>query len=285
MQPSRRIQMEFEAIEPAALGRQRAEARVSLAVARLGETIRSTRVAEAGSLRVRMPRGPGPTLEAVLINTGGGIACGDRFSINVEAGRNTQLVLTTPAAERAYRSDGATAEIAVRLTLASGADLAWMPQETIVFDRARLKRCFEADLAANARLLLFEAVVFGRMARGEDVNEGFFEDRWRIRRNGRLVYADTLRFTGPVARLLDRPALAGGARALATLLYVAPDAESRIEEARGLLEGSACLAGASAWNGLWAIRFLGRDGAELRRGAARFLVGFRGCPLPRVWQS
>jgi urease accessory protein len=265
--------------------RQRAEGRVALAVARFGPATRAARVAEAGSLRVRMPRVAGPTLEAVLINTGGGIACGDRFAIDVDAGPDARLVVTTPAAERAYRSDGATADMSVRLTLAAGADLAWLPQETIVFDRARLARRITCDMAADARLLLFEAVVFGRTARGEEVEEGFFEDRWRIRREGRLIYADTLRLDGRVAALLERPAIAGGARALATMLYVAPDAEERLDEARSLLEGRSCMAGASAWNGLLAVRFLGADGAELRRDGAHFLQGFRGCALPRVWQS
>jgi urease accessory protein len=232
-----------------------------------------------------MPRVGGPALEAVLINTGGGVACGDQLSIAVDAGRDGRIVLTTPAAEKIYRSDGATAEIAVRLTLAAGADLAWMPQETIVFDRARLTRRFEADIAADARLLLFEAIVFGRVAHGEEVREGFLEDRWRVRREGRLVYADTLHLKGEVAALLDRPAIAAGARALAMLLYVATDAEGRLDEARSLLGGRACLSGASAWNGLLVVRFLARDGAELRRDAMAFLEGFRGCGLPRVWQS
>lgn len=257
---------------------------MAITAARLGPATRVARVAESGSLRVRMPRVPGPMLEAVLINTGGGIACGDRFDFELEAGPGAQIVLATPAAEKAYRSDGPTAEIMLKMTLGSGSDLAWVPQETIVFNNARLARRFEADVAADARLLLFEAVVFGRAARGEVVSEGHFEDRWRIRRDGRLVYADALRLGGPIAGLLDRPAIGAGARALATLLYVAPDAEERVDEARALLEGSICATGASAWNGLLAVRFLARDAAELRRDAARFLEGFRGCALPRVWQ-
>ena len=264
--------------------RQRALGRVALAVARRGPATRVLRVAEAGSLRVRMPR-TGAGLEAVLVNTAGGVACGDSFTVDVEAGPDAQLTLTTPAAEKVYRSDGATAEVAVRLTLAAGADLAWLPQETIVFDRARLRRGLEADLAADARLLLCEAAVFGRSAHGEDLREGFFEDRWRIRRDGKFVYADTLRFAGPVAGLLARPAVAGGARALATVLYVAPDAESRLDEARSLVAASACAAGASGWNGFLAVRFLARDAAELRRGVVAFLESFRGCRLPRVWQT
>lgn len=274
-----------ETIGPAGPRRQRAEGRVEIEAVRIGPATRAMRIAEAGSLRVRMPRVAGSSLEAVLINTAGGIACGDRFAVDVDASVGAQLIVTTQAAEKVYRSDGPNAELSVRMTLAAGADLAWIPQETIVFDQARIRRCIEAELAGDARLLVFEAVVFGRTARGEEVGEGLFEDRWRIRRAGRLVYADTLRLDGPIAALLDRPAIAGGARALASLLYVSPDAENRLDEARSLLEGSLCLVGASAWNGLLAVRFLGRDGAELRRDTDRFIEGFRCCRLPRVWQS
>jgi urease accessory protein len=173
----------------------------------------------------------------------------------------------------------------VQLSLAPASELSWLAQETILYNRARLRRRFEVDLAANARLLLFEAVVFGRAAHGEEVIEGLLEDRWRIRSEGRLVYADTLRLAGPIASLLDRPAVAGGGRALATLLYVTPDAEGRIEEARACLEGSASECGASAWNGLLAVRFVARDAKPLRSDAVRFIQRFRGAPLPRVWQT
>jgi urease accessory protein len=270
-------------ISPAEPRRQRADGRVAITVAGGSFATRAVRVAESGSLRVRMPRVPGPTLEAVLINTAGGIVCGDRFAIDVDASPGAQVTLATPAAERVYRSDGATADLAVRLKLGAGAGLAWLPQETILFDRARVRRRIEAELPGDASLLLFEAVVFGREARGEEVSEGFFEDRWRIRRAGRLVYADTLRLEGPIAGLLARPAIAAGARALATFLYVAPDAESRLDEARTVLKDCFSLTGASAWNGLLAARFLARSGAELRRDAIAFLKGFRGGGLPRVW--
>jgi urease accessory protein len=269
------------AAEPA---RQRAHGRVVLTVERFGTRTRPARIAEAGSARVRLPR-CGETLQAVLINTAGGICGGDRFSVDVEAGPSARVVLATSAAEKFYRSDGSEAEVTVNLSLASGSELAWLPQETILYDRARVRRRFTADLAGDARLLLFENVVFGRAARGEEVRQGLFEDRWRIRRGGRLIYADTLRLTGPIASLLDRPTIAGGGRAIATLLYVANDAESRLDEARAFLEGSTSQAGVSAWNGLLAARFLAPDSADLRRDAVRFLERFRGVPLPRVWQT
>jgi urease accessory protein len=263
--------------------RQRAQGRVALTVARLGGATRPVRIAESGASRVRLPRVAGAALEGVLINTAGGVACGDSFGVEATVGPGANLVLTTPAAEKVYRSDGTTAEISIRVAMGDGAELAWLPQETILFDTARLRRRFEANLAHDARLTLVEAVVFGRSAFGEEVSTGFFEDRWHIIRGGRVVYADTLRLSGRISQSLDRPAIAGGARALATLLHVAPDAEARLEEARHLLAAGGFTAGASAWNGLIVVRFLARGAGELRANVARFVEDFRGTPLPRVW--
>jgi urease accessory protein len=263
--------------------RQRAEGRIGLAVEQLGGRTILRRKAEAGSARVRLPRVPGPGLEAVLINTAGGLAEGDRMATGIEAGPGADLVLTTAAAEKVYKSEGDTTSVDVTLRLGSGARLDWLPQETILFDRARLARRLDVDLAPDASLLLFEATVFGRAAHEERVETGFFEDRWRIRRGGRLVYADTFRLSGPIAARLERPTIAAGARAVATLLYVAPDAAVRVEEARALLEGAASECGTGAWNGCLAARFVASDVETLRRDAARAIAGLASRPLPRVW--
>jgi urease accessory protein len=129
-------------------------------------------------------------------------------------------------------------------------------------------------------------VVFGRAARAERMADGLFEDRWRIRRGGRLVYADTLRLEGPIGDLLQKPSVGNGARALATLIHVAPDAEARLDAARDhLASGNGCEAAASAWNGLLAVRFCAVTVEALRAAAVPFLLAFRGEPLPRVWLS
>jgi urease accessory protein len=263
--------------------RQRADARLALAVGRLGSATRPLRIAESGSARLRLPKVDGPWLEAVTINTGGGIAAGDRFATEIEVGEGAALVVTTAAAEKIYRSDGDTSTVATTIRVESGARLDWVPQETILYDRARLRRTLTIDLAADASALLFEATVFGRAAFGESVTTGAYEDRWRVRRDGRLVYADTLRLSGDIAARLDRLTAAAGARALATVLYVAPDAAARLEEARAALDGASSECGASAWNGLLCVRMLAQDIETLRRDAARFMILFRGRPLPRVW--
>jgi len=243
-------------------------------------------IEESGSMRIRLPKGEGNGIDAVLVNTAGGIACGDRFSVAIEAQAGASVTVATPAAEKVYRSDGPVAELAVELTLGARARLDWLPQETILFDRARLVRRLDVRMPEDARLTLFEAVVFGREARAEQIEDGLFEDRWRIRRNGRLVYADTLRLDGPIADLLRKPSTGKGARAFATLLHVAPDAEARLESVREHLPSvDGCDAAASAWNGLLAVRFCAVRIEALRAAAIPFLLAFRGEPLPRVWLS
>lgn len=262
--------------------RQRSYGAARIGTALHGGVTRLDDLAESGALRVRLPRG-GAGLEAVLVNTAGGMACGDRFTIAATAGPGTRLTLTTPAAEKVYRSDGPEAEVEVRLAVAEAARLDWLPQETILFDRARLARRYEVDLAPRSTFLSFEALVLGRLAHGDAMAEGRLTDHWRIRRGGALVYADALRLAGPIAALLDRPAVAAGHRVLASVLYIAPDAESRLDEARALLEGAGGDCGASAWNGLLAARFLARDAEALRRAAMPLIGALRGAPLPRVW--
>ena len=241
------------------------------------------RLAEAGSARARLPNVRDGVPEAVLINTAGGIASGDVFETEIAVAEGAHLVVTTAAAEKVYRSEGETSDIRTAATLAPGARLDWMPQETILYDRARLRRRLDVAIDATATALLFEATVFGRAAHDETVEEGAYEDRWRVSRGGRLVYADTFRLEGRIAETLARPAIAAGNRALASLLYVAPDAEERIEEARGHLEGAGSECGASVWQDMLLVRWLAPDIATLRRDVVRFMNPFRGRPLPRVW--
>jgi urease accessory protein len=269
--------------------RQRSDGRVHLRAgpAGAGGATRILDLSESGPSRLRFPRGEG-ALEAVLVNTAGGVACGDTFSIALDLEPAGDLVLTTTAAEKIYRSDGPLSRIGNRLRLGAGARLAWLPQETILFDQARIYRTFEADLALDASLLAVEIVAFGRAARYERVTAGLFHDSWRLRRAGRLVYADNLTLEGPISDLLVRPAIGGGACACATLLDVSDGAEARLDEARILLadsDQSGIEAAASAWNGHLVVRALARGVGPLRTLTARFLTRYRGLPMPRVWQS
>ena len=240
---------------------------------------------QAGVLRARFPKPEAQEApEAVLVNTAGGLTGGDKLDIGLRLGERTSLTVTSAAAEKIYRARDGEAAIRVRLDLEAGAQLAWLPQPTILFDAARLDRRTEVALAAGARFLAVETLIFGRAAMGEDVHRGFCHDAWRVRRDGRLVFADSLQLDGAIAETLDRPASLDGARTTALVLYSGVDAMARLEPARALLEGAHSTVGMSSWNGLLVVRAYAGDGRTLQGDLAPLLEFLAGRPLPRVWR-
>jgi urease accessory protein len=263
----------------------RATGHVALTAASAGGRTRRMRLHEDGSLRLRFPNiAPGAPLEAVLVNIGGGMTGGDRFSIDMTLGEGAHLLAGTAAAEKVYRSTGTDAELAVTFSLGTGANLAWLPQETILFDRARLNRSIDIDMADDASLILCEAVVFGRSAMGETVDHGALRDRWRLRRGGKLVFAETVLVDGAVGARLAERAVAAGAAAVASLLLV-PGDEAAAMAVRALNDTFVGEVGVSAWNGLALVRFCARDGAALRHDIICVLAALRRSELPRLWLS
>jgi urease accessory protein len=237
---------------------------------------------ESGSLRVRFPSPEGEGLSAVFVNTAGGIAGGDRFDIDIAAGEGARLTLTTAAAEKVYRAAGPAAELNIALRAEAGSHLAWLPQETILFDRARIARRIDIDLAENASLLLCEIVVFGRVAMGERMQHGEFVDRWRLRRGGKLVFAETIRLDGNIGEKLARPAVANGGVAIGTALIV-PGDEPLLERIREAADSFGGEVGISAWNGFAMVRFCAQDAGKLRADMMTVLGRASTARLPRLW--
>ncbi len=260
----------------------RAYGRVSLALAATSLGTRRTATREEGSLRVRFPAACAGPPEAVLVNTAGGIAGGDHFAVDVALGPGARVVVTTTAAEKVYRSPGPDSRVDVSATLADGAELTWLPQETILFDRARLARTITVALAPSAKLLLAETVVFGRTAMGETVHEGSFTDRWRVRCGDRLIFAENIRLEGAIAARLNEAAVARGCTALGTMLMVPgeDDAVAAVCAGYGRFCGEV---GISTWNGLALARLAAPDGAALRRDVVTLLSVLGRTALPRIW--
>ena len=262
----------------------RAFGRIALTVAASAGRSRPARVHESGSLRVRFPHREGMVLDAVIVNTGGGMTGGDRFDLDINVGAGADVSVTTAAAEKIYRSLGPDTVLDFKLTVGPGGRLAWLPQETILFDRARLRRKIDVDLAPDASLLLAEATIFGRSAMGETVLSGSFFDRWRVRVGGSLVFADAIRLDGAIAQSLAVPAAAAGGAAVASVLKV-PGTEECVAAVRGFQQDFAGEVGVSAWNGLVAVRCVAADGAVLRHDLAKVLAALGSGPLPRLWTN
>lgn len=270
----------------AAVPAPRAVGEASLrAVARDGRT-RIADLRHAGSAKMLFPdpatRAPGP-LEAVVINTAGGVTGGDVFTYTADAEANAWVRLTTQAAERAYRAQpGERASLRVRLSAAPGARIDWLPQETILFNQSSLARRLDIDLAGNARCLAVEAVLLGRAAMGERADGLWFSDQWRIRRDGRLLFADALRLEGDAADYRARAALLGGAGAFASLLWIDQAAAAKLtplREALGASGGASLIA-----PDVLAARLVASDGFALRRALLPALELLSDAPLPKVWR-
>lgn len=261
----------------------RANGRIALSVAATHGLTRRARVHEAGSLRVRFPNSSDAGgLDAVLVNTAGGMTGGDKFELDLDIGAGARLSLTTAAAEKVYRSLGPDTNVAIELTVGDGAALAWLPQETILFDRVRLRRTIDIELAGKAQLLLAEAIVFGRAAMGESVSVGHLLDRWRVRRDGALIFAETLRIDGAVAQQLTERSVAAGGAAMATVLIISDDEEA-VAAVNAMQQNFEGEVGVSAWNGLALARLVAPNGAALRRDLAMIATAWSATPLPRLW--
>ena len=242
-------------------------------------------IAERGGYRLTRPSTFAPHLEALQVNTGGGIAGGDRVEMRYELGPGADLAHTTSSAERIYRTPGAPAKLELSLVLAPGARLDWLPQQTIVYAGARLERSIEVDMPEDSRLLMVEAITFGRPSSVEGMVPVSLNDQWRVRRGGRLVFAEAARVSGEIAETLARPAVAGGGRAAALVLLVAANASELVEPLRRVIENELCETGVSAWDGLLVARALARRPGDLIATLARAIPVLSGRAVPRVWAS
>ena len=252
---------------------------------RAGST-RAVETREADGYKLRVSKAAVARPEASIINTGGGVAGGDRVTMSVEMLNDAAACVTSPAAERIYRAaNDQPASINVDLRLGANAHLEWLPQETIVFDQARLRRRINVEMPSSATLVLAETLVFGRKAMGEQLRTGAISDRWNVRRDGALVYAEAIRLDGDIARMLNSSAGAGGGCAVATILTIGPGAEDRRDTISNAIGAHRDVAAASAWNGMMVLRVVSQDLRDVRTILSSTLPLLTGNPLPRVWAN
>jgi len=222
-------------------------------------------VFQQSPLRVIFPQINGKGVkEAVLINTAGGIAGGDRLECDVTALTNASIAVTSQTAERVYRALDKPSRILTKLKVSDGAKLAWFPQETIIFNWARLQRETRIEISPGAELVAFESLVFGRAAHGEQIVGGHLRDRWRVMRDGRLLWADTFHVGEEVFPHLDRRALLGNCKAIATLIFFGPELDKRLEFLRSVSASLDCLCATTSVNGLIIVRLAAATSSNLK---------------------
>jgi urease accessory protein len=245
---------------------------------------------ERSPIRIMFPRtGHCAVEEAVLVNTAGGIAGGDRLECSVAALTGASIAVTSQAAEKVYRALYEPARVVTRLKAEEFAKLAWLPQETIVFNWARLHRTTEIDLFPGSELLALEWFVLGRAAHGEVVVGGNITDTWRVKIDGRLIWADSFRITDEIFPHVTRKALLANCKAVATLIYFGPYLEKRLDFLREIIPSLGCNCAATLVSGLIVVRFAAKESSDLKRALRSFLdqfgseLGSAPFRVPKMW--
>lgn len=235
--------------------------------------------------KVRFPRNRSIP-EAIVINTGGGLASGDRITQTVDVANDATASLTTQASERVYRAlHAAPTRVETNITIADRGTLHWLPQSTILYDNARLDRSITVDMAENAQLLLVESMVLGRIAMDETLKAGLWRDTWRIRRGGKLAFAENVRLEGDITAQMTQAAIGNGHHVIATVVFVAPAAPERLEAVRRAIKPGRCRMAASAWSGLLVVRALGSSSEAVAHALADVIQVLTGREPPRAWRT
>jgi urease accessory protein len=197
--------------------------------------------------------------------------------------------VTSQAAEKIYRALDEPARIATSLKVCEAAKLAWLPQETILFNHGRLSRETEVDISSGAELLALEWLVLGRAALGEEVVGGHISDSWRVKKDSRLIWADSFRATDETFPHLHRKALLSNCKAVATLIYFGPHLDARLESWRDIAASLECRCAATSMGGLIVVRFAAKASFDLRGALQRMLRQFSGelgagpFRVPKMW--
>jgi urease accessory protein len=230
-----------------------------------------------------------PVEEAVIINTGGGVAGGDRLECSVAALPGASIAVTSQAAEKVYRALHDPARVITRLKARESTRLAWLPQESIVFNGARIHRTTEIELFSGAELLALESVVLGRAAHGEVVVSGSVLDEWRVKKDGRLIWADSFRISDEIFVHLNRKALLSNFNSIATLVYFGPDVDRRLQFLREILSSLGCDCAVTLVSRLIVARFAAKQSSDLKLALRNFLqqfepvVGSGPFRVPKMW--
>jgi len=260
---------------------QRARGVAELTVKSVDERSHIDRLYQQGCAKIRIPQSTRPDIEAIMINSSGGLTGGDRVDWTIRVKENASATITTQACERVYKSVGGSANTTIKIDVEDGSKLSWLPQETILFNQGNLKRNINVDIADSSEVLIIEPLIIGRQAMGEDVADGQFQDSWRIFKNGALFHSEEFHLGPCVSDQLAGKFTADDQRAMATVFFMSPLAESHLSTVRTLLGESG---GASFWNGKLIARLVAKDGYLLRQNLVPLikLLNFQ-AHMPKVW--
>jgi urease accessory protein len=266
------------------------KARLALGFSRIEDRTVLTDRSHDGPLVVQKPLYPegGEICHAIVVHPPGGIAGGDELALNVKAGKNASVLLTTPGAAKWYRSSGPRAKQSVAFDVEGV--LEWLPQETIVFDGALAESAYDVHLGADAGFIGWDILCLGRTGSGERFARGSFRTSIRIRRERKLLWLERGRIDGG-GRLLDSPAGFGGSPVFGTLFASFSFLDKKILEEMRAQHPASGRGAVTLLPGVLLARYLG-DSSEAAR---RYFIALwcilrpaltgREASEPRIWRT
>jgi len=272
----------------------RAKGKLEIGYQQIQEKTRLHSLYQQEPLRALFPTNTATgVMETILINMTGGIAGGDQHSVNIHMGMHAAGLITTQSAEKIYRSLGRESELSLRLSLDPGSWLEWIPQETILFNEAKLRRLNQIHTSRTSRLMSGEILIFGRTAHAERILSGLMHDHREVYRDNHLIWVDALHLEEDFGDVLNHPAAFNGARAYAIFIYVSDDSSHYLDCAREVLNEINFIHSAATCvsKEILVVRWLGANAMQLRLAYGSFWRKFRfivaGLPeqLPTLWDG
>ena len=176
-----------------------------------GKTL-PTRSHTTAPLRIQRPFYPAAApknCQSVIVHTAGGMVGGDRLGLAITAEPNTQSLVTTAAAHKVYRSQGAWSKQTIQLSVGAGAYMEWLPQELILFNGGRFQQSVRVDLEPGGIWMGWDITRFGRSARGETLQTGEWRSQTEIWQQGKPLWIDRQQLSGGSEVLSSYNGLAG----------------------------------------------------------------------------
>lgn len=275
-------------------------AQLRLAVSRDKQRSYLSTASHEGPLRIQRPFYPEGTdlCHLYLLHPPGGLVSGDHLQISLQNGKGARALVTTPSAGRVYRANerGTAQTQTTRLTVEQDGSLEWLPQETIIFDKASAVLETEIHLDPTARLVAWEMVCLGRPHSNELFKTGSLRQRFSVWSNGIPLYLDYFALNG---NDLTKDAVWGlqGLNCVGTMVVGCGD--MAISEINQLVErlresqpaGGDLHFGVTRLRSLIVIRLLGNDSEtakallnELWATLRPALLG-REASIPRIWNT
>ena len=229
---------------------------------------------------------PGGVCHSYVLHPPSGLVGGDELMLTARLQAQADVLLTTPAATKFYRSSGPTAQLTQSLRVADGASCEWLPQENLLFDGARVRVRTRVELSAAARYFGWEIACFGRPASGETYTHGAADLAVELWRDGSPLVLERLRAGGAAS--------AGGAglrgHAVSGSLLATGDDRAALDCARAVDAGDL-LAGTTLLGDVLVCRALAAQAEPVRQWFENIWTQLRPRLLgrvahsPRIWAT